>query len=695
MNNIQKIVTFLALCVLFSCKTDQGEMMIIDGKTTLFVGADEPEALKRAVEDLAVDLEKVFGIPYTVTHKLADCTPTTIVVALNANIPNGLERPEGWEKLLIKGVPHPFEDAPIEQALVLTGSDKRGAIYAVYEFAERFLGVDPLYWWTDNEPEQKTNLQLASDVEVSSNAPTIRYRGLFINDEDLLSGWKSGTWRLSGISPEAWDRLFEAILRMKGNMITPGTFIFPYEPQIKAAGRRGLIITQHHIEVLGLNTFRWPEDVPYSFGTNKEKLISAWTKSVEQYPKDLEILWTVGYRGLHDRAFWDDDKDSPASKQGRADLIKEAILTQMDIVKARYKNPYFIMNTWGEGIEFVREGYLELPEEVNLVWADKGWGLIRDGGTISEGQGVYYHTAMFNQRCNQLSEMVPIDRIQKEIGRAVKAGAREYLLVNCSDFRPVVMSTKAALSLAWDATPWLKDSTHHQNFLEQWATQQFGAELSDRVVDIYNRYTATPVQYSDKAHEKFGDNYYHLLSRGFLRKIVADKEGVEPQRHNKDESYLDQAEQWIALCEKGQEPWKQLLKDAENLMSNIPESRKGFYQAHVLNPIIIHHHSNTILMNIARASLSEDANIQTGFIDAALAEIPNILAAFKKAEYGKWKDFYLNDLMTGITSTRKSLEIARKVVNGETNYESISQYSHGWDMWEMVKGYQGKQRTPM
>ena len=88
----------------------------------------------------------------------------------------------------------------------------------------------------------------------------------------------------------------------------------------------------------------------------------------------MEILWTVGYRGRHDRAFWEDDKDFPASKQARANIIKEAILSQIEIVKKHYKNPYFIMNTWGEGIEFVREGYLTLPEEVNLVWADKGWG---------------------------------------------------------------------------------------------------------------------------------------------------------------------------------------------------------------------------------------------------------------------------------------------------------------------------------
>ena len=252
--------------------------MIIDTKTTIFIGDEEPDALKRAVEDLAMDMEKVFGVPYLVVHHLEECNANTIMVVLNSNVPDGMEPPKGWEKLMIKAIEKPFgEDGTIDSALVLTGSDKRGAIYAVYEFSEKFLDVDPLYWWTDNEPKKKNRVEVSLDYQKVHDSPTIKYRGLFINDEDLLSGWKSGTWRFDGISPEAWDRIFEATLRMKGNMITPGTFIFPYEPQIKAAGDRGLIITQHHIEVLGLNTFRWPEDEPYSFSKNKEKLISAWT----------------------------------------------------------------------------------------------------------------------------------------------------------------------------------------------------------------------------------------------------------------------------------------------------------------------------------------------------------------------------------------------------------------------------------
>ena len=29
------------------------------------------------------------------------------------------------------------------------GSDRRGTIFAIYDFCENYLGVDPLYWWND------------------------------------------------------------------------------------------------------------------------------------------------------------------------------------------------------------------------------------------------------------------------------------------------------------------------------------------------------------------------------------------------------------------------------------------------------------------------------------------------------------------------------------------------------------------
>ena len=79
--------------------------------------------------------------------------------------------------------------------------------------------------------------------------------------------------------------------------------------------------------------------------------------------------------------------------------------------------------------------------------------LIQDKGAVAKGQGMYYHDAMLNGRANQLSEMVPVDRIYSEFGRYIKAGATEYMLLNTSDLRAVSMTAKAVMDTAWGGVP--------------------------------------------------------------------------------------------------------------------------------------------------------------------------------------------------------------------------------------------------
>ena len=91
---------------------------------------------------------------------------------------------------------------------------------------------------------------------------------LFINDEDLLSRFAAAPLQDGVFSLEMWDRIYETLLRLRANTIIPGTFTFPDERMQVLAARRGLFNSQHHICVVGLNTFQWPPDkMPYSYLT--------------------------------------------------------------------------------------------------------------------------------------------------------------------------------------------------------------------------------------------------------------------------------------------------------------------------------------------------------------------------------------------------------------------------------------------
>ena len=643
-------VLFVALCLPLAAQ------VVVDRGTTIVIDSREPGPLRKAAADLASDMRKVFGSEVPAGR-------TVIRIALNYNLPAGEARPAGMERLRIHA---------LRNEVLLTGSDMRGAIYAVYDFSRRFLGVDPFWWWTDHEPQRRTSVRVPASFSLTEG-PAIRYRGWFINDEDLLTGWKPGIADKTGIALEVWDKLFEALLRLKGNMVVPGTFIFPYEPQVRAAGERGLIVSQHHIEVLGLNTWRWPDDKPYSLFSHPDLLAAAWRRAAEQYDPNQEVIWTLGYRGRHDRAFWIDDKDAPPDDAGRAAAIRRAIDRQMEIVRGMRRNPYFLMNAWMESVDFIRKDLLKIPAGVTRVWPDGGNGLIRDDGHIGKGQGIYYHTAMLSGWQNQLTEMVPVDRIRRELTRAVKAGATEYLLDNTSDLRPVVMTTRALMEQAWAGD--MGDT-----FLARWSREEFGDKAAPAVESLYRGYFAAPGRYGQGEDEVLADNAYHTLTRDLALKTMKARKSVrvEPERI-------------VAICREAYGRWAGLDRKAREILPAVPPDRRDFFRGHVLTQIDVHLHSNRMLLQAAEAALTTNSAARVEHWRSAAQELELEKEALHGAEYGKWAGFYRGEQFVGLQHTLDVLRWATEKLEKRSDVPPPPRP----DGYLVIKAYQGDQRTKM
>ncbi len=136
-----------------------------------------------------------------------------------------------WETFTIQIVQNPFPG--VDEALVIAGSDKRGTIYGIYELSKK-IGVSPWYWWADVTPEHRDVLCVKKGI-YSNGTPSVKYRGIFLNDEAPdLTNWvyaKFGTVPPSNQPPipmdianynhEFYSRVFELILRLKGNYLWP------------------------------------------------------------------------------------------------------------------------------------------------------------------------------------------------------------------------------------------------------------------------------------------------------------------------------------------------------------------------------------------------------------------------------------------------------------------------------------------
>lgn len=190
--------------------------------------------------------------------------------------------------------------------IVAVGNGTRGAIFALYELADKILGVDPWWRFTQNTPEYQGTIEVDEHFASVVPPPAFKYRGVFTNDEDLLGYFRRDPAGKSVFDLRTWDTIFETLLRAKANMIIPGTTPNPDEPQIELANNRGLAISQSHFEVMDFGALQWlngdvaPRSL-YNWTTNPDIMAHTWKAAIAANA-DKDFIWTVGLRGLWDYA---------------------------------------------------------------------------------------------------------------------------------------------------------------------------------------------------------------------------------------------------------------------------------------------------------------------------------------------------------------------------------------------------------
>ena len=278
-----------------------------------------------------------------------------------------------------------------------------------------------------------------------------------------------------------------------------------------------------------------------------------------------------------------------------------------------------------------------------MIWADNGHGILDDRGSIGKGQGEYYHTAMYDYMSNHYSEMFPLERIQRELGRAAKAGATRWLLVNTANVRPVVMTTRAVFELAWKPDAWIAaNSTESAKYLGRWSKEEFGDAAASAVSAYYKAYFAAPAKYSPPEDAIAGDNLYTTAARGMLLTAL---EGNSPllDRFNARIPHKDFVDLVAKLLEAGRAAdvrWKQVRALADKARPLVPKDRLEFFQANILTQVDLHTHFNRMVIDLAEAMQAADKAGKIAKIQAAIKEGEAASVAMRAAEYGKWKGFY-------------------------------------------------------
>ncbi len=105
----------------------------------------------------------------------------------------------------------------VRRALLIVGADRRAAVFGTYDLSAK-IGVSPWYWFADVPVRTQSNVFITAGSRV--DAPKVKYRGFFINDEDPAFGsWAKK--KFGGINAEMYAHVFELLLRLKGNYLWP------------------------------------------------------------------------------------------------------------------------------------------------------------------------------------------------------------------------------------------------------------------------------------------------------------------------------------------------------------------------------------------------------------------------------------------------------------------------------------------
>lgn len=425
---------------------------------------------------------------------------------------------EGWQ---IQTLRNPLSG--VDRALVVAGSDKRGAIYGIYEISEQ-IGVSPWQWWADVPAPSHASIHISAPAAVS-DAPVVQYRGIFLNDEQpALTGWVQQ--RYGGYNHQFYEKVFELLLRLRANYLWPAMWNSAFYDDDKLNGKLadeyGIVTGTSHHEPMMRAQQEWKRQGkgPWDYTKNAGVLDDFWSKGLRN-TRDYEKMITIGMRG---------DGDEPMSEESNVALLERIVRRQREAI-AREINPDVtrVPQAWAlyKEVQDYYEKGMRVPDDVMLLWCDDNWGNIRRLPTQEErkragGAGVYYHfDYVGGPRSYKWLNVTPIPKIWEQMHLAWQYQANRMWIVNVGDLKPMEVPIEFFLTYAWNPAAWPAERL--PDYLKLWATREFGAEHADDIADIVAKYT----KYNGRRKpEQLEPDTYNLVNYGEAARVVEDYRAI-------------------------------------------------------------------------------------------------------------------------------------------------------------------------
>ena len=296
LNNIKK--AFLASAALLSAMSmsaadrfvsfQQGDLLInAKDKVEIYMDANDCRGVNYAANALVRDISKVSGSQATITSN-QKATILVGTIGHSAAI-DQLIKQKRINGNLLKGKREKFIITLVDQQLVIAGSDRRGTIYGIYELSQQ-MGVSPWYDWADVPVEHHDSIFVNKGI-YTDGEPAVRYRGIFLNDEaPCLTSWVKNTYGTEYGDHRFYQRVFELVLRLRGNMMWPamwGWAFYADDPENeKTADEMGVVMSTSHHEPMARNHQEYARNRkgwgPWNYQKNKANLQKFFREGIER-----------------------------------------------------------------------------------------------------------------------------------------------------------------------------------------------------------------------------------------------------------------------------------------------------------------------------------------------------------------------------------------------------------------------------
>ena len=547
----------------------QGDLLLNpSNQISIYQDANDCKGVSYAVQALVKDIQNVCGSKAVVS---TDATRPNIVIGTlgHSAAIDQLAKKKLINVNLLKGKREKFIITIVNNQLVIAGSDRRGTIYGIYELSQQ-MGVSPWYDWADVPVEHHDSVFVNKGV-YSDGEPAVRYRGIFLNDEaPCLTSWVKNTYGTGYGDHRFYQRVFELVLRLRGNMMWPAMWGWAFysddAENEKTADEMGIIMGTSHHEPMARNHQEYArhrkEYGAWNYQKNKQGLQKFFREGIERM-KGTEQIVTIGMRG---------DGDEAMSEEADTKLMQDIIADQRKIIsdvtgKKASETPQ-VWALYKEVLDYYDKG-MKVPDDVTLLLCDDNWGNVRRVPNAQErkhkgGWGLYYHVDYVGApRNSKFINATPVQNPWEQLTLAYENGIDRLWILNVGDLKPMEYPISQFMDMAWNPHKYSVD--HITDHTRDFCAQQFGEAQAEEAARILN----LTCKYNGRCTAEMLDKNTYDLESGGWQTVVNQYLKLE----------ADALRQYNSLPTAYHDAYRQLILFPIEVMSNLHQ----MYYAQAMN----------------------------------------------------------------------------------------------------------------